>query len=226
MEIQSSTSPPSEIWDVSRREVANSNSSIRMEERSARAERQTTRFVGFLRTTHSGRFTTLRPISCLDRLHRTQGTRKVTGMPRNLNEQQRLELSQLRSQALAFIDFIRPRLDEAIADGMRDGINGAFERGNLKGMRMAISDLNSWLRDLPKDAQEEVKRRIAGTAGVNVDDQNMRELARVRAIEAEGRIRNEEDYYLVKNRLDELGDDPRHAAEAAVLGRLVDTAEF
>jgi hypothetical protein len=147
-------------------------------------------------------------------------------MPRNLNEQQRLELSQLRSQALAFIDFIRPRLNEAIADGMRDGINGAYERGNLKGMRMAIADLNSWLRDLPKDAQEEVKRRIAGTAGVNVDDQNMRELARVRAIEAEGRIRNEEDYYLVKNRLDELGDDPRHAAEAAVLGRLVDAAEF
>ena len=140
-------------------------------------------------------------------------------MPRSLNEQQRLELSQLRSQALAFSDFIRPRLDEAIADAMRDGINSAYERGNLKGMRMAIADLNSWLRELPKGAQKEVKRRIAETAGVNVDDQSLRELARIRAIEAEGRIRNEEDYYLVKNRLDELGDDPRHAAEVAVLGR-------
>lgn len=142
-------------------------------------------------------------------------------MPRRLSREQLEELSLLRARAVAFIEFLRDRgLGDQGAREMTAAISRAYERNDLPALRTARGDLDAWLRELPPDRQRLAKDTLL-RLGADVDADRQQELIRIRAVEAEGRITTDDDYRLVKDRLEEIAEDPASHTEVAVLARLL-----
>ena len=142
-------------------------------------------------------------------------------MTRHLSEEQIRELSLLRARAAAFIEFLRHRgLGDEGATEMATAVNNAYKRHDLRALRTARADLDSWLRELPPDQQQLAKEALR-KVGADVESDRSRELLRIRVIEGEGRIASDDDYRLVKDRVEEIAEDPASHSELVALTLLL-----
>ncbi|HEX5208183.1 MAG TPA: hypothetical protein VFW10_10390 [Steroidobacteraceae bacterium] len=140
---------------------------------------------------------------------------------KHLNGEQLRELSLLRDRAIAFIEFLRDRgLGDEGASEMTAAVSNSYERRDLRALRTARADLDSWLRELPAHEQELAKAALS-RVGADFEADRRHELLRIRVIEAEGRIVSDDDYRLVKERVEEIAEDPASHSELAVLTLLL-----
>jgi hypothetical protein len=137
-------------------------------------------------------------------------------MARRLSLERQRELDDLRAIFEvfgAFEDDIAPVAGRSWA-GI---VSAAHERGDLAGMRMIRNDSIESLVAFSAAQRRELDRRLRAGPGITLDSLEAQHLARIDRIRAKGRIATEPQYYLVKERIEVIWDDPERAEEYQAL---------
>ena len=119
---------------------------------------------------------------------------------------QQKELDELRHWLIAIVDyFVEQKYD--FMDSMHADIEEFYNKKELKGFRLAYQDINSIALDLPADQLTELNKRLTDTFGKNLFDSNKKLEKKIQGIRKRAKVRNEEEYRLIKVYLDTLGSE-------------------
>jgi len=145
-------------------------------------------------------------------------------MARSLGAKQLQELETLRSKCLAVLDFFEGRsLGSELATSMRSSVQRAYAARDITGLRAGWTDLAEWHRELPELEQQQLARLLQSEAGADIRAERAAEVRRIGEILARGALRTEEEYRLVRGRIDEIYVDPDRADEVHRLNALLRT---
>jgi hypothetical protein len=145
-------------------------------------------------------------------------------MPRKLSPEHQLELESLYRVLqvfAAFADGLMPDLASAASDGLRR----AYDTRDLRGLRMARGDLVAMAQAATAAQRRDLDAQLRARTGVSLDELTARDVQRVDRIRARGRVSSEEQYYLVRERVEFITGEPSHSAECAELQHLLDAYE-
>lgn len=108
---------------------------------------------------------------------------------------------------------------------MSDALRQAYERGHLRGLRMAYNDPVEMTRAANVPQRRLLDARLRKEENVSLGALNTKTVERIDRIRARGRITSEEQYYLVREHVEFIAGDPNHAGEARELLGLLDAYE-
>lgn len=132
------------------------------------------------------------------------------------------EMSQLRDWSVAIARFIGSIPEAAsLSRQMEEVIHQAFERRDLRGLRMVARDVAEWATDLSPEQQQQLDALLVSRFGRGLKDQRKdveREIARILR---RGQIETEGEYRLLMARVDEIYADESKAEELEQINRLV-----
>ena len=132
------------------------------------------------------------------------------------------ETAQLRDWCVAILHFIRDVAPPAPFFGQfQQAIEAAFERRDLKGLRMVSTDLVEWTQDLAVDQRASLDQLLVSRFGrglVREAEQNQRRLSRILR---RGTIETEDEFRLLSSRADEIHADDSKAGELERINRLL-----
>ncbi len=133
-------------------------------------------------------------------------------MPRRPSPERQRELDELRDVFAVFGSY----LDEQVpVPGHSHAalVAHVHERGNLAGMRMIRNDLVGSLVAFSAAQRRELDRRLREGPGATLDTLEAKHLERIAKVRAKGRITTEPQYYLLKERVEVIWDDPERRDE-------------
>lgn len=132
------------------------------------------------------------------------------------------ELAALRDRCVAIVRFIGELgPPAALFAQTEEAINAAFERGDLRGLKMVSKDVGEWASGLSPSAQQkldDVLRSRFGTGLREAGEEAHRELTR---IFKRGTIADAEEYRLLSHRADEIHSDGSKSAELKKINELL-----
>lgn len=147
-------------------------------------------------------------------------------MPRKPSPQKQLELESLHRVATVLAAFIDSRFPTPLPDGGFSGaIQRAFERGDLRGLRMAHNDLVASLEAASAAEKRDIGVLLQERAGVSVTTLLQRRFQMIERILARGRLTSEEQYYLVREYVELAEHDSSKADEVIRLWQMMHTFE-
>lgn len=91
---------------------------------------------------------------------------------------------------------------------MKDAIRLAGANGNLTGLRMARNDLIAMLQAVPGRERRGLDLMLRERAGFSLDDLLAKQLARIRRIAERGNIKNDTEYYMVREHIEMIWENP------------------
>lgn len=144
-------------------------------------------------------------------------------MSNRLSESEREELDlqyRASSSILAFLSERGYFDPEVIADG-QSGLDDAYEREDVRALRMARRDLDALTGDLTSDERPQLEAMMERQLGRSLQPHRVQEEEQIAAVLKRGKILTDEEYYLVSSRLEEVAAYPQKLAEARLLDRLV-----
>lgn len=134
------------------------------------------------------------------------------------------EATQLRDWCLAILCFISELAPSSpFFAQAQQGIEAAFEKRDVRGLRIAAKDLAEWTRDLPVDQQAKLEQILVSRFGRGLRaeaEKNQHELERILR---RGTIENEDEFRLLSSRADEIHADKSKAGELEQINRLLVT---
>lgn len=145
-------------------------------------------------------------------------------MPRRLSPERQHELDILREVFIVFGAY----LDEQVpvpGHSWRTLVESVHSRGDLAGMRMVRNDLIAMLVAFSAAQRRELDRRLREGAGTTLDALETKHVDRIAKLRAKGRITTEPQYYLVKERIEVIWDDPGRTEEFQTLQGMVEDYE-
>jgi len=124
------------------------------------------------------------------------------------------ELRQLHARALLVLGHIAARADlRSLEAGFREGIDAAFRRGNLKGLRTANRDLDEWSESLEPEDRELLDLELRRRFGTDTRSSLEADVLAVERVLAEGHIESKEEYLKVRRYVDAGRGSPGSAAK-------------
>ncbi|MFL6543519.1 MAG: hypothetical protein ACJ8I9_10140, partial [Chthoniobacterales bacterium] len=137
------------------------------------------------------------------------------------------QLETLRTQALALIDALEIVEPEYRALGLGAGFRrpapaGAPGRSLISGIRQGLDDLLTAASHLSGAQLRALATELRTRHGIELDSLQQRRLRRLAAIRERGHITSEDQYYLVRSRVDEIEGLEVHTAECKALQRMAD----
>jgi len=151
-------------------------------------------------------------------------------MTRVSSDQAQRERDTLRSIIVAIVDFHaarEPDFRDGAAESFRATTDRVHATGSLSGLRQMRDDLVAMtdaLRLAPAELNE-LDALLRMSARVSLDDVFARQFARITKLRERGRISTEAQYYLAKERLERIWDNPAHSDEFNDLQRIIDAYE-
>lgn len=141
-------------------------------------------------------------------------------MKKILTEKQQKELVFMKDWILIVHDYIF-KDDEDILEEDKLYIIKAFEIGEIRGMRMAFNDTLDMAKDLSYAQKEELNAILREKFGTDLNEQNNKNYKKIKRVIQRGKIKTDEEYYLLKERIDEIYDDESKREEVEELGTLL-----
>lgn len=141
-------------------------------------------------------------------------------MKKKLTEKQQKELAFMKD-FIFFIDDYIYKDDEDILEVDKLCIIKAFEIGEIRGMRMAFNDTLDMAKDLSYAQKEELNAILREKLGTDLNEQNNKNYKKIKRVIQRGKIKTDEEYYLLKERIDEIYDDKSKREEVEELGTLL-----
>ena len=141
-------------------------------------------------------------------------------MKKILTEKQQKELVFMKDWILIVHDYIF-KDDEDILEEDKLYIIKAFEIGEIRGMRMAFNDTLDMAKDLSYAQKEELNAILREKFGTDLNEQNNKNYKKIKRVLQRGKIKTDEEYYLLKERIDEIYDDESKREEVEELGTLL-----
>jgi hypothetical protein len=132
------------------------------------------------------------------------------------------ELRQLYQQSVAVVDWLVAHDHLGSGADWKRALAGAFDIQNLRGLRMAARDLGDMLRFLPPGERHELVRAVERRTGRSLLMLEAKDAKAAAAIVKRGRVRNDNEYYLLRSHLDRIEADPARASEAEPVMRLLE----
>ena len=132
----------------------------------------------------------------------------------------------LRAQAQALAQAL-----EAVVPELRTlGLSAALQRERPSvrpsaGMREALDDLLTMASDLSGAQLRTLADELRKRHGIELDSLQQRRLRRVAAIRERGGITSDDQWYLIRSRIDEISGFDIHSSEREALQRLADAYE-
>jgi hypothetical protein len=138
----------------------------------------------------------------------------------------RAEYAALYQETLALAEFF-----DSITPGMRAAVESAATPQRplgraIAGLRGARSDLLVMSASLTGEQQRQLDAHVRKRLGVPLDSLQTRRLEKLSQLREEGRITSEEQWRLIRGRLDQIEGDPAFANEAIELASLAATYEL
>lgn len=131
------------------------------------------------------------------------------------------ELSALRDRCVAIVRFIAELGDPGdLFAQTEEAIHAAFERGDLRGLKMVSKDVDEWAKALSSSQRaklDDVLRSRFGAECRNAKEE-ARELARILQ---RGTITDREEYSLLSRRADEICADGSKSGELEKINELL-----
>ena len=141
-------------------------------------------------------------------------------MKKILTEKQQKELVFMKDWILIVHDYIF-KDDEDILEEDKLYIIKAFEIGEIRGMRMAFNDTLDMAKDLSYAQKEELNAILREKFGTDLNEQNNKNYKKIKRVIQRGKIKTDEEYYFLKERIDEIYDDESKREEVEELGTLL-----
>ena len=141
-------------------------------------------------------------------------------MKKILTEKQQKELVFMKDWILIVHDYIF-KDDEDILEEDKLYIIKAFEIGEIRGMRMAFNDTLDMAKDLSYAQKEELNAILREKFGTDLNEQNNKNYKKIKRVIQRGQIKTDEEYYLLKERIDEIYDDESKREEVEELETLL-----
>ena len=141
-------------------------------------------------------------------------------MKKKLTEKQQKELAFMKDWILIVHEYIFKN-DEDILEVDKLCIIKAFEIGEIRGMRMAFNDTLDMAKDLSYAQKEELNAILREKFGTDLNEQNNKNYKKIKRVIQRGKIKTDEEYYLLKERIDEIYDDESKREEVEELGTLL-----
>ena len=141
------------------------------------------------------------------------------------------DYAQMRAFVLALCRFLDSHFPTSFSmgSGIAEGIQGmeanVGPRTRLKGIRMAVADVLEMSRDFTREQLTAADAALAAEGAPLLSTMRARIWRKVPRILARGKIRNEVEYYLVIERLNDVGPDALQGAERELAGELVSQFE-
>jgi hypothetical protein len=135
-------------------------------------------------------------------------------MPRRLAPEKLLELDSL-ARVLGVIAAYTDTLmaGPARSETLAAVVATAYAEKNLRGLRIVQGDLLAMTAAMTAAQRRELDSRLRGHAGVSLLSLLARQRERVARLRTRGKLTSEQQYYLVREHIELLMDDPAHAAE-------------
>jgi hypothetical protein len=150
---------------------------------------------------------------------------RLTRLP---NPKRQGEIAETKLVCLTLLDFyssVENGLTVETATSFKDFVHLTADKGNLTGLRMLKNDLVAMLEAVPGRHRSGLDLLLRERAGYTLNDLLASQLARIRKIAERGKIRNDTEYYLVREHVEMIWDDPEAASEYAVLLTMLNTYE-
>ena len=129
-----------------------------------------------------------------------------------LSETQQSELNFLCNWSYVLCDFFD---EHKILNSktMREGIEKGKTMGYLSGAKDAYRTINSIANELPQTKLTELNRRLREKFGKDLFDADKKLVQKAKKIAERGKIRNEEEYRLLRSYLDSIEGIAEHEEE-------------
>jgi hypothetical protein len=151
-------------------------------------------------------------------------------LPATMDDDDGLDYGQMRAFLLALASFLDAnfRMPTPMSAGIEDGIKRMEARSGpqkqLKGIRMAVGDFLEMTRDFTPQQVADADTAFAAAGAPLLSTMRAKIWRKVPKILARGKIRSEVEYYLVIERLNDMGPDGLEGPDRELADRLV--AEF
>jgi hypothetical protein len=147
-------------------------------------------------------------------------------MARSPTPEQQAEYEALNRYVTGIFDFLvsRGRLSpdtRALFSEGRAAIEARGWSAALRGMRMAAADTLEMTRDLPRDVVAEADEFLKSRSAATVSLMRVRIWRQIPKILTRGRIRNEEEYYLLVEQLNDVSTTSLSEADRARAERMI-----
>jgi hypothetical protein len=140
------------------------------------------------------------------------------------NPDRQREAEELRELCLTLIDFlcsVEGGLDASSVAVVRDSVEKAAARRQLTGLRMAKNDLVAMIQTIPGRQRARLDSMLREHVGISLDQLLAREHAQIRRIRDRGSIRTDTEYYLIREHVEMIWDDPTRSADVPALRTLL-----
>lgn len=149
----------------------------------------------------------------------TQGLSEV---PRKQRSSSAEELAQLRDWSVAIVRFIAGVSEPApLFNQMEEAISQAFERRDLRGLRMVSRDVAEWATDLSPQHQQQLDELLTSELGRGLTDERKDTQKEIVRILKRGQIDNEDECRLLMARADEIYADGARRTELEEINKLL-----
>ncbi|MGZ3331903.1 MAG: hypothetical protein ACXU9Z_07630 [Gemmatimonadaceae bacterium] len=147
-------------------------------------------------------------------------------MPRRLSPEKQLELDRL-ARVLGVIAAYFDSLTGLPPDGetLAKAIAAAHHTGDLRGLRMAQGDLVGLIQAATSVQRRALDRVLREQTGTSLGSLLERQFEQVRRLLQRGKLTSEQQYYLVREHVELIADDPEHATALPELYALLDQYE-
>lgn len=147
-------------------------------------------------------------------------------MPRRLSPEKQLELDRL-ARILGVIAAWAAPLTGLPPEGetLTRAVSRAYEAGNLPGLRMVLNDLVPMTQAATLNQRKDLDRQLREKAGVGLSALMQRQSAQAARLIERGQLTSEQQYYLVREHVELLADDPDQAADVPRLHALLEAYE-
>lgn len=149
-------------------------------------------------------------------------------MKKKLTKKQQKELAFMKDWILIVHEYIHKDLEEPDKSMYEEakiylieGIIKAFEVGEIRGMRMAFNDTLDDAKDLSYAQKEELNAILREKLGTDLNEQNNKNYKKIKRVIQRGKIKTDEEYYLLKERIEEIYDDEGKREEVEELETLL-----
>lgn len=156
---------------------------------------------------------------------RMSASTQKPGMPHRLSPEHQLERDSVYRVLAVIAEYLDAHIPPTSAGGLAVALQRAYEARDLRGLRMARADLVAMAHAASTAQRRALDVLLRERAGTSLDDVSERELRRIRQIRARGRVTGEEQYYLVRERVEFIMDDPERADEYRDLCALLQAFE-
>jgi hypothetical protein len=147
-------------------------------------------------------------------------------MARTFPPERQRELDDLYAVAKVFAGLLDAESDLAPEQSLSAALARAYEKADLRGLRMAHADfIGGFLPAFSVAQRKELDRLLRAGPGVTLDSLEARQLERIAKVRAKGQIATEQQYYMLRERVELIWDDPERVEEFRALRAMLDAYE-